>query len=193
MNPLEVEAKRRLSAKRYTHVLGVVEAAEQLAKRNGVDPHQAMEAAWLHDLFRELPEHELRKLALDCGMAAPAGDPQTWHGPICAQRAAIDFGVTDPDIRAAVACHTVGHPHMGKLSQVLYVADAIEKNRLYPGVDLLRRAAQDELSIAVACVADATIFSLLERRQEIALDTVALRNRMWSGIDNRKRKAYSKG
>lgn len=155
--------KRQLSSKRFQHVAGVADTAERLALRFGVDVGKAVQAAWLHDAFREMSEMELRELAHATGIDVPAGESTTWHGPICAARLRIQFGVDDGQIEEAVRWHTVGHPEMGSVAQVVYVADAIEPSRDYVGIDVLRDAANQDLAWAVALVTDASIHFLLQR------------------------------
>lgn len=174
---------QRLSQKRYAHVQGVVQTAHTLALRYGVDEQKAVTAAWLHDIFRELGPSELKRLAQEVDFPLPESDPVTWHGPVAAARLALDFGVTDDEVKEAIAWHTLGHPKMSSVAQVLYVADAIEPLRTYPEVANLRAAATVSLAYAVARVADSSILFLLERHLPIAIQTIEMRNQFWKSID----------
>ncbi len=180
VNDLEMTARQRLSERRFRHVRGVVETARSLAERFGASVHDAETAGWLHDMFREVKEPEMRALFAQAGLALPPGLPQTWHGPLCAARMERDFGVTaGAAVRNAVAWHTLGHPQMDLLAQILYVADAVEPTREYEGVDRLREIAWRDIEEAVAVAADMSIAHLLATRREIALQTVELRNQIW--------------
>lgn len=176
MSAFEQLLRARLSATRFAHVLGVVQTAKELAERFGADPDKAELAAWLHDYFREASEDELRQLAAEVDFALPDGPPVTWHGPLCAARMKQDFAVDDEDIERAVAYHTVGHPDMPLLARVLYVADAIEPTRAYNGVETLRETAYEDLTLALARIADDSIRYLLAQQRDIAWATVAMRN-----------------
>jgi len=175
-------ARSRMSASRLIHVQGVVQTASKLALRYGADPEQAELAGWLHDIFRECDEKELRQLAQKCNFVLPASDVITWHGPICAARMASDFGIADPAIAEAVAYHTVGHPEMPLLARIIYVADAIEPSRDYAQVAALRECAWQNLSIAVARCADDGIAHLLAKHVTISLETVQMRNNMYDEV-----------
>ncbi|MCI0181915.1 bis(5'-nucleosyl)-tetraphosphatase (symmetrical) YqeK [Sulfoacidibacillus ferrooxidans] len=175
--------KSRLTPKRFKHVEGVVYTAKLLAKQFGVDENQAMIAAWLHDIYRELDVETLTRLALEVDVTVPTTAPVTWHGPIAAKRLPLDFAVFDQEIQDAIASHTLGHPQMSAVAQVLYVADAIEPGRSYAGVDELRLAAQKSLPYAVACVADSAILFLVKQHLPICWETVEMRNQLWLGID----------
>lgn len=169
---------RHVSKKRFRHIQGVVETAKGLAFQHGADPDRAEAAAWLHDVYREKTESELAGLAQDAGMSLPDGDPETWHGPVTAARLERDFGVAGPDIAHAVACHTTGCVDMPLLTRVLYVADAVEPGRDYPGIEALRALAAEDLTQAVRRVAEESIRFLLDEGKTIALVTVEMRNRL---------------
>ncbi len=191
MNHWGTLVRERLSERRYLHVCGVVDTARELAARFGVDQEKCELAAWLHDILREVPASGLRSLMDDVGEPLPDGDAATWHGPVTAARLGRDFGVSDAQIRLAIAHHTLGHPDMDEVAQVLFVADAIEPGRMFVGVERLRAAARMDLLLAVACVADASIEFLLDTHGSIAWQTVALHNRAWLGIDETVAMAYS--
>ena len=187
MTDLEQLARNRLSDRRFLHVKGVAATATDLARRFGADVREAATAAWLHDLFREVRESEMRELFLQVGLEPPSAPVDAWHGPLCVARLKQDFALEVSDaVRDAVAWHTLGDPQMGLLAQVVYVADAVEPSRDYEGVGRLRDVALRDLEQAVARVSDMTIAHLLEERAEIAVQTVELRNMMWSRVRARE-------
>jgi len=73
------------------------------------------------------------------------------HGKVAAVIIQRDYGICDEDIINAVKYHTTGRAGMSKLEKVVYLADAIEINRNYPGVEELRAIAFDGLD--EACLA----------------------------------------
>ncbi len=187
---LEV-AKARLSARRFAHVEGVIITAQQLADRYHLDPEKAGIAAVLHDIDREQKASALKLLADELGLLLPDEHEATWHGPVTAARLARDFQIEDDEIANAITWHTVGHPEMGLLAQVIYVADAIEPGRNYMGVERLRLAATMDLQLAVAVIADASIMYLIGKNDSIAMSTVALRNKMWRLVDEKLKNDYN--
>ncbi len=186
-------AKASLSSRRFHHVLGVVETAKALAARYRLSEEQTEIAAVLHDIYREKSSTELKKMAGEVSLILPDDDPPTWHGPITAARLVMDFGIDDQAIGEAIRFHTIGHPEMGPLAKIIYVADAIEPGRNFFGVDHLRRAAEMDLNLAVAVVADASLAYLIEKQLKMALSTVELRNKMWRLVDGNLRKDYNQG
>lgn len=146
--------ERILTPARVQHSLGVAEAAVQLAELYDEDLGKARIAALAHDLAREmrpadmLAEAMMRKLPME---RVDRQVPVLLHGPIEAARLAED-GLHDPDILQAVRLHTTGAPGMGPLAQIVFIADAIEAGRDYPGVDELREASRTGLRTAMATV-----------------------------------------
>ncbi|MBX5436359.1 MAG: nicotinate (nicotinamide) nucleotide adenylyltransferase [Alicyclobacillaceae bacterium] len=178
--------RAQMSAERFRHTEGVVEAASELARRFGADVGKARLAAWVHDAAREWPLKELLEWA---GRAAvPEGFdavPVLLHGPVAAAVLQEWFGVTDPDVLDAVRYHTTGRPGMSLLERILFVADASEPGRSYPGVDDIRAAAGRDLDEALALALDASLRYLLERRLPIFPLTVLARNDAWNAVKGR--------
>ena len=140
-------ARERLSDKRYAHTIRVADTAEYLADVHGLSLRRTRLAALLHDVARELPPEEYLSLADE--YALPVGEPERenpklLHGPVAAALAR-NLGLEDEEVLDAVRVHTVGSPGMSRLALALYVADKIEPDRDYPGVDRLRELAAKNL------------------------------------------------
>ncbi len=177
------KAQAELSPARFEHTKGVVETAEGLARRYGVDVTKARVAAWIHDIAREWPQERLAHVAEQ--VEIPAGFaliPAILHGPIAAHLAAEWFGIDDEDIQNAVRFHTTGRVGMSDLEKVLFLADATEPGRKYPGVDKIRVLAERNLDLALAESFDNTILYLLQTHQPIFPLTVMARNELWEQV-----------
>ena len=145
----------RMPEKRYIHTLGVMETAIALAEKYGEDAKKAETAAILHDLAKYEDEEGMRAIVRENGLDArllPWGS-EILHGPIAAYRAEHELGIRDEDILNAMRYHTTGHANMSRLEQIIYIADMIEPNRNFPGVEPLRQMAQVDLHRAMrACI-----------------------------------------
>lgn len=141
--------KQVLTEYRLKHTLGVACEAVSLAKRYGEDPDKAEFAALAHDMVRDCSQKELDRYLndfhLDPGLA---GNRSLSHGKIAGALIERDFQINDEDIINAVTYHTTGRPGMSKLEKILYLADAIEPGRKYPGVLALRKKAFIDLDSA---------------------------------------------
>ena len=132
-----------LSDKRRVHTLGVRDTALALADRYGADPEKAEIAALAHDLYRGLRGEELNKTVKELGLQDKYLDnPNLAHGKIAAIMLEKKYGVEDRDILNAVSFHTTGRAGMSTLEKVVFLADAIEPGRNYPGVEEVREAAE---------------------------------------------------
>ncbi|HEL9626820.1 TPA: bis(5'-nucleosyl)-tetraphosphatase (symmetrical) YqeK [Streptococcus suis] len=150
---------------RFQHVLGVEQAALVLADQYGCDPKKASLAALLHDYAKEVEDQVFLDLIAkyDLDKDLLNWDNNIWHGVVGAYKIAEDFGLGDEEIFQAIQRHTVGAGQMTLLDKVLYVADYIEPNRDFPGVDEARRIAKESLDKAVAYETAQTISYLAKK------------------------------
>ena len=141
-----------LPEKRLTHCLGVERAAIELAERFGVDGEKAGLAGLLHDYAKKLSDQEFLDLIdryqLDPDLKNWGNN--VWHGMVGIYKIQEDLDLHDLEILRAIEIHTVGAGQMTDLDKVIYVADYIEHNRAFPGVDVAREIASLSLNKAVA-------------------------------------------
>lgn len=125
-------ARARLSRPRVAHVRRVARLTAALCERFAVDPRRGLVAAWGHDLAREWPHHDLLSAAAGDGESVSAFErrhPVLLHGRVSALILRDEFDVTDEEVLNAVRHHTLGHPCMGTLEKLIYVADYFEPGR----------------------------------------------------------------
>ena len=138
--------------KRLRHCLGVEKAARELAERFGIDVEKAGLAGLLHDYAKKVSDEDflslIDKYKLDPDLKNWGNN--VWHGMVGIYKIQEDLGIKDAEILRAVEIHTVGSDTMSELDKVVYVADYIEHNRDFPGVDKARELAQRSLNQAVA-------------------------------------------
>ena len=176
---IQNELKQRLKPKRYKHTLGVVESAEDLTRRFGGDVKQARIAALLHDCAKNMDDRELLdmarayKLPLD---AVTISEPQLLHGAVGAVIAGTDFDIDDPMILDAITYHTTGRTRMTTLDKIIYLADYIEPNRDFPGVDELRSESEKNLEDACILGLTHTIHFVLSTGGLVHPQTIEARN-----------------
>jgi len=169
--------ERTLATKRFIHTLGVVETAERLAVRYDVDVEKGRLAAMLHDYAKYVDRDVMRQLVLDEQLDETllAFDDELLHAPVGAVLLQRDYSL-DEDVLSAIRNHTTGAPGMSRLDQVVFVADAIEPNRSYPGVETLRAVANESLDAAVVATLRHTMTYLLNKAVRIFPLTVATYN-----------------
>jgi predicted HD superfamily hydrolase involved in NAD metabolism len=186
-NAIRQRVQASLSAARFEHTVGVVETAEQLAQRYGVDVKRARLAAWIHDVAREWPAEQLMQFAEKVEIPSGfASIPAILHGPIGAHLAGEWFGIDDEDVKNAIRYHTTGRVGMSDLEKVIILADAIEPGRRYPGVERIRELALRDLNTALAESFDNTLLYLIKTHQPIFPLTVMARNELWELVERQQ-------
>jgi len=144
--------KENLSAKRYTHSLNVAEECRKLAERYGEDPNKAYFAGLLHDICKELPSDEQKRLADNNVFTVCREELETrslWHAVAGAYFIKTEFRIEDIDILNAVRFHTVGRAGMSLLEEIVYMGDLISADRDYKDVDKIRKLAYTDLNAAM--------------------------------------------
>lgn len=148
---LREQAKSLLNPKRVPHVLGCEEEAVRLAMRWGEDPEDAAEAGILHDITKKLGAAEQLLLCEKYDIILDTTEkenPKLLHAKTGAELAKDCFGVSDR-VHDAIFWHTTGRPEMTLLEKIIYMADYIEPNRNFEGVDTLRALAYKNIDEAM--------------------------------------------
>lgn len=169
--------EKNFSEKRKIHTEGVRKTAIALAQQYGADPEKAEIAALFHDMFRGVPADVLNYYIKHLALPEQYIDnPNLAHGKIAAVIMERDYGITDADIIHAVSYHTTGRAGMSVLEKVIYIADAIEPNRSYPGVEEIRRAVETDLEQACLLSMCRTIEYVKTQGVFLDADTIAARD-----------------
>ena len=94
-------------------------------------------------------------------------NPKTLHALTGALVAERIFG-ENPAVVAAIRSHTTGKANMNTLEKIIYVADYMEPNRDFPGVEELRRLAFTDLDQALEMGLEMTLALLREQGREVS-------------------------
>ena len=121
---IENDVRKTLSEYRFTHSLGVVKKAVELANIYGLDEEITRKVAEMTD--EEMLEYaKLNHIEVD---EIESIQPSLLHGKIGADIAAKKYGFTE-DMVNAIKWHTTGRKNMSMLEKIIYVADKTEENR----------------------------------------------------------------
>ena len=88
--------------------------------------------------------------------------PQVLHAFSGAAAAWGLFGAS-PAVRDAIMWHTTGRPGMTLLEEIVWLADCIEPGREQPGVEEVRRLAEEDLDGAVRLALRRTLEYIREK------------------------------
>ena len=167
---LEQAVVSLLKPNRVAHVLGCRDTAVMLAKRWGADETDALRAGLLHDITKALSSPLQMELCRIYGVSLSefsSRNPKTLHaltGALVAQRI---FG-ENPAVVNAIASHTTGKANMTTLEKIIYVADYMEPNRNFEGVETMRQLAVTDLDGALKMGLQMTLALLQEAGREIS-------------------------
>lgn len=170
---LEEFLKENLKESRLRHTHAVAEDAVKLARRFGADEEKAELAALFHDAYRNLPIPAMDMYITRLGMPDRyKGNPNLAHSKIAAAAMEQVFGVEDRDMINAVSYHTTGRAGMSDLEKIIFIADATEPGRRYPGVGRIRKALEKDLDRACLLSLESTVRFLESKEAYIDRDTV---------------------
>ncbi len=167
-----------MRAKRVPHVIGVEEEAAKLALRWGADPVLARRAGVLHDCTKYLELPEQLELCQTYGVELDELERQAvklLHAKTGACIARAVFGEPDA-VYQAIFWHTTAKADMTTLEKILYVADYMEPNRDFEGVERLRKLAYEDLDKALLLGVEMTIQEMEEKKRVIHPKTIQARD-----------------
>ena len=162
---------------RVPHATGVCETAREMARKFGADEELAARAGILHDVTKALGAKQQLMLAEKWNVALTdfeRANPHLLHAKTGAAAARELFGECE-EVANAIEWHTTGKPDMTKIEKIVYLADMIEPNRTYPGVEEIRAAAEKDLDEGVLLALERTISHLQEEGFAVCEDSIRAR------------------
>ena len=178
LEDLRCVAMSMLRHRRIAHVLGTEGTAAALACRWREDEQAARRAALLHDCTKKLDREQHMALCRQYGIALDPEERQEeklLHAITGAAVAEHMFGESEAVV-SAIRWHTTGRGNMTLLEKVIYLADYIEPNRDFPGVEELRRACYEDLDAGLLLGLEMTIGEMEGRNAPIHPKTLEARD-----------------
>lgn len=174
-----------MKEKRVAHILGCCQTAVELARLYGADETDAARAGLLHDITKALDGPLQLTLCRAYGTILDdfsRKNPKTLHaltGSLVAERV---FGENEAVV-SAIRYHTTGRANMTLLEKIIYVADYVEPNRDFPGVEKVRKAAYENIDLALKLGLESTLALLKEQGREVSPESgEALRYLLEHGV-----------
>lgn len=172
--------KNKTDSVLYRHSIGTQEMAVKLAGIYNVDDHKAMIAGLLHDCAKRLSHKELISYAESFSIELDEIkmiQPGLLHAPVGAKIVQTELGILDSEILHAIAVHNTGSRGMSELDKILFLADATEDNRDYPGVGHIRDISlAGDINKAFLATIDMKIRHILDRKYLLHPMSVEARN-----------------
>ena len=174
MEELEREVIALLNPNRVAHVLGCRDCAVELARRYGENETDAARAGLLHDITKAIDGPLQLTLCAEYGIVLDTFSrsyPKTLHaltGSLVARRI---FGENE-NVVSAICHHTTGRANMTRLEKIIYIADYVEANRNFPGVEQMRELAYRDLDKAVLMGLESAVAHVNRQGQGLAPATL---------------------
>ena len=195
LNKINNDLKKALSEKRYSHSVGVMKKAEELAKIYNIDTDKAKLTGLAHDIGKEFSEEEMLKYVTENNIEIDNIEKINvglLHGKIGADICKKKYGFTQ-DMQDAIKYHTVGNVNMDLLAKIIYIADKIEDGRKYNDeekmktLEKIREIAKKDINLALIFSIDSSMIYTIKKGKLIHIDSVLLRNKLIKDIRNYKK------
>ena len=160
-------------AKRIPHIRGTEEEAMRLARRWGADENLARRAGILHDCTKYLSLEEQLQICEKYDIVLDDMERESaklLHSKTGAALARDIYGEEDA-VYWAIYWHTTGRADMTLLEKIIYLADYIEPNRDFDGVEEMRRLAYEDIDAALERGFEMSVADLTARGVEIHPNT----------------------
>ncbi len=148
---IKEDLKKSIGEKLYIHSINVMNTAVDLASYYNISTEKAELAGLLHDSGKLLNQN--------------VGNLE--HAVYGSKIAANKYEINDTDVINAILYHTTGRENMTMLDKIIYIADKIEPNRKYDGVELLRELAFTNIDKAIIKSLESTFEYLKSKNIEI--------------------------
>ncbi len=150
---------------RRAHVQGCSDTAKALAERWGADPRLAARAGILHDITKALDKRAHLALCKKYEISLRPFEVENDKLLHAKSGAAVAKGVfgEDPSVVEAILWHTTGKADMSLLEKIIYLADYMESNRAFDGVEELRLYAWNDIDRAMLLAFQMSV-DMLEQR-----------------------------
>ena len=174
MEELEADVVSLLNPNRVAHVLGCRDCAIELARLYGENEVDAARAGLLHDITKAIDGPLQLTLCDEYGIVLDTFSrayPKTLHaltGSLVAKRV---YGENENVVRA-ICHHTTGRANMTLLEKIIYIADYVERNRNFPGVEEMRAMAYTDLDRAVMMGLESAVAHVKNQGQGLAPATL---------------------
>ena len=174
LDELEAEVIALLNPDRVAHVLGCRDCAVELARVYGENETDAARAGLLHDITKAIDGPLQLTLCAEYGIVLDTFSkayPKTLHALTGSLVAGRVFGENE-NVVSAICHHTTGRANMTMLEKIIYIADYVEVNRNFPGVEEMRAMAYTDLGKAVLMGLESAVAHVSRQGQGLAPATL---------------------
>jgi len=177
---IENEVKKVLTEKRFNHSVMVAKKAEELALRYGENPQIAKILGITHDIAKEMTDKQYLEYVENNNIQIDNVEKvncRLLHGKVGADICKKKFNF-DQKMQDAIIYHTTGNVNMDDMAKILYLADKIEDNRDYEGVEIARKKTNISLDEGMKYLLSRAIKKSLNKNKLIHFDSIEIYNKL---------------
>ena len=187
LEDLAGKIKNIMPASLYRHSINTLEFAGSIAKKYLSDKEffKLCIACILHDYGKIFGHEELLRIVKEERLEVSEFElncPPILHGFVGEYLVRKDFNISDRKILKAIRLHTIGYSNMDLLGKILFIADKIEKDRNYNGVEKLRNLAMKNINLCLLEVYKNNIIYNIKEDKFLHPDTIKIWNNICGGI-----------
>ena len=130
-------------------------------------------------MAKNLSKEKMKEMMKENNIAISAleeNNSNLWHSIIAPIEAKAELGIEDEEILDSIRWHTTGKENMSILTKIIYIADMIEPNRKFDGIEDIRKVTFDNLDAGVYSGLTHNIEFLLTKNLLIDENTIKARN-----------------
>ena len=157
-----------------------MKCAVELAKIYGENEEEAEFAGLIHDIAKEMPKDEIKEYVKSHNIEVDEVEEKRvglLHAKIGANIAKEEYGASEKIVNA-IKYHTTGNVDMDMFAKIIFVADKIEENRHYDGVEERRVIAKENLDKVIIAVLDDATKGSIEEGKLIHPESINVRNKL---------------
>lgn len=184
------ELEKVLKPNRIKHSRGVAKAAVKLGLKYNCDCNKLYIAGLLHDIAKRIDKVEVNRLVKTYDIKLDELEKENLalsHGILGAYLVKEKFNILDKEVLNSIKYHTTGRIGMSVYEEIIFIADLIEENRDFEGVELMRDLAYNgKMKHAIAKSYDNTIVHVINKGELIHMRSVETRNFYIKFLKNKK-------
>jgi predicted HD superfamily hydrolase involved in NAD metabolism len=188
IDDLKTTLKSRMSPELYSHSIETLQYASKMADyyiENDSDRIDLFTACLLHDYGKVFSTGELTKIAKDKNLILSDFEincEALLHGFVGPYLIKKDFKINNPGILDAVKYHTIGSCKMSMIDKILYISDKIGEERIYEGIDALRKLSLSNIELCLLEVYKSNIIYVIKKNNFLHPDTCKIWNYICGGL-----------
>ncbi|WP_297281116.1 bis(5'-nucleosyl)-tetraphosphatase (symmetrical) YqeK [uncultured Anaerococcus sp.] len=164
-----------IGEKRFKHCKRVMKTALKINESYGIEEDKLKTAAILHDCAKYNEDKYLKLYGKNLE-SYQIEFKDVLHSFLGAEVAKKVYNINDEQVLDAIRFHTTGKANMTDFEKIIYLADAIEPQRNYPGVDKIRKLLEKNLDDAVLFSLDHNLEFIISKKSLIHPLTIDARN-----------------